>query len=268
MYKLIALDMDGTLLREDKTISSETFAAIKNARSKGVKVVLTTGRPLKGIKRYLEQLGLITEGDYAITCNGSVVQETKTGKVIAEKRLTYQDLLDIYQLSKDLNLNIHALTANTCLSPKVSKYTQLEADINKIPLEILDYNTMDSERKIIKAMLVDEPEILDEAIKRIPKEFYDRFTIVKSAPFFLEFLNKSVNKGVGVELLASSLNIKQEEIICVGDADNDIHMIEYAGLGVAMANAFPQVKRKANYITHSNENDGVAHVINKFILAS
>jgi len=268
MYKLIALDMDGTLLKDDKTISPETYTAIKNAKAKGIKVVLTTGRPLKGIKRYLEHLDLISEGDYAITCNGSVVQETDTGKVIAEKRVTYQDVLDIYELSKVLKVNMHALTANTCISPKISKYTQLESDINKIPLEILDYSEMDPNRKIIKAMLVDEPEILDEAIKKIPEEFYDRFTIVKSAPFFLEFLNKSVNKGVGVELLASCLDIKQEEIICVGDADNDIHMIQYAGLGVAMKNAFPQVKRAADYITHSNEDDGVAHVINKFILAS
>ena len=85
---------------------------------------------------------------------------------------------------------------------------------------------------------------------------------------FLEFLDKTVNKGTGVKLLAEKLNIRQDEIICIGDAENDIHMIEFAGLGVAMGNAFDNVKRAADFITKTNEEDGVAHVIDKFILAS
>ena len=108
-----------------------------------------------------------------------------------------------------------------------------------------------------KFMMIDHPEILDECIKKIPKKFYEKYTIVRSMPFFLEFLNPNANKGVG---------IKQDEVICVGDAGNDKHMIEYAGLGVAMGNATDDIKEIANYITRTNDEDGVAHVINKFIL--
>ena len=102
--------------------------------------------------------------------------------------------------------------------------------------------------KFCKVMIVDECEKLEEIIKSIPKEFYDKYTIVRSAPFFLEFLNKKVNKGTGVELLAKHLNIKQEEIMTFGDAGNDLDMIVYAGMGVAMENAFEEVKKAANLI--------------------
>ena len=115
-------------------------------------------------------------------------------------------------------------------------------------------------------MMVDEPELLDEAISKLPKEVYDKYTVVKSAPFFLEFLNKKVNKGTGVELLASHLGVKQDEIITMGDAGNDLHMIEYAGMGIAMGNATDDIKAIANYITDSNSEDGVAKAIEKFVL--
>jgi Cof subfamily protein (haloacid dehalogenase superfamily) len=267
MYKLIAIDMDGTLLKEDKTLSKETCRVIKKAHSKGIKIVLSTGRPLRGIEQYLEKLNLVSDKDYAVTFNGAVVQNIKTKEIIAEKGLTRADMLFLYDVSLKLNLNIHALTHNSVISPRNSTYTQLESDLNNMPLQIIDFKNLSKSTEIIKILMVEDPAILQHAITKLPRELYDKYTIVKSAPFFLEFLNKSVNKGVGVELLAKSLNIKQEEVICIGDAGNDIHMIKYAGLGVAMGNAFEEVKKIADYITLSNEEDGVAEVIKKFVLA-
>ena len=266
MYKLVALDMDGTLLNEDKKISAENFNAIERAKKKGVKVVLATGRPAKGISRYLEELNLLTDDDYAVAFNGAVVQNTKTGKVISKNLLGLDDLKYLYNLSKKLSVNIHILTLESCLTPKINEYSQLEARMNNIPLEIIDFNKIDNSTTIVKIMFIDKESILSEAIEKLPKEVYEKFTVVRSAPFFLEFINKKVNKGFGVELLAKSLGIKQEEVICMGDAGNDIHMIQYAGLGVAMGNAFPEIKEVANYVTKTNEEHGVAHVINKFIL--
>jgi Cof subfamily protein (haloacid dehalogenase superfamily) len=265
MYKLIALDMDGTLLREDKTISKDTFKAIQRAREKGIKIVLSTGRPIDGIRKYLKQLDLINDDDYAVAYNGSLVQNTKTDEIIAQTVMTQEDAAFLYKLSKELNVNIHALTENSCITPKWNKYTQVEIDINGIPLEIVDFNNL-TNRKIIKIMFVDEPEYLTEVINKLPKKLYEKYSILRSSPIFLEFLDKKVNKGYGVELLAKKLNIKPEEVICIGDAGNDIHMIKFAGLGVAMGNAFPEVKEAADYITLSNEDNGVAHVINKFVL--
>ncbi|WP_055666811.1 sugar-phosphatase [Desnuesiella massiliensis] len=266
MYKLIAVDMDGTLLREDKTISEETIKAINRAKAKGIKVVLATGRPLEGIEKYLEELNLIRKEDYALTYNGAIVQNTLTKKVISNNLIKGSDLKYLYKLSKELKINIHAFDKSGCITPVMSKYTELEGTINKINVNLVDFNTIKEEEDIIKVMMVEEPEKLEEAIAKLPKELYDEYTIVRSAPYFLEFLNKQGNKGEGVRMIAQYLGIKQEEVICVGDAGNDVHMIKYAGLGVAMGNAFDEVKEIADFITKTNEEDGVAHVINKFIL--
>ena len=266
MYKLIAIDMDGTLLNDEKKISPANFQAIQQARENGVKVVLASGRPLVGFKRYLEELNLISEDDYAVAFNGALVQSAEGSKVISKMPLTIEDYKNLYKLSKELNVNIHALTEDSVISPKDSEYTRQEASWNGIPSEIIAVDDVDASTTIVKVMFVDKPEIIEEVIKMIPEEVSSKYTVVRSAPFYLEFLNKAVNKGAGVAALAEKLNIKQEEVICIGDAGNDIHMIEYAGLGVAMGNAFPEVKKVANFITKTNEQDGVAHIINKFIL--
>lgn len=266
IYKLIAIDMDGTLLSDEKKISTVNCEAIQQAKENGVKVVLASGRPLVGFKKYLKQLNLVSEDNYAVAFNGALVQTSDGGEIISKKTLTVEDYKSLYKLSKDLNVNIHALTENSVIAPEDNIYTREEAAMNGISCEIIDVENVPSDTTIVKVMFVDAPEILDEVIKNIPVAVSDKYTIVRSAPFYLEFLEKSVNKGAGVAALAEKLNIKQEEVICIGDAGNDIHMIKYAGLGVAMGNAFPEVKKVANFITKTNEQDGVAFIIDKFII--
>lgn len=267
MYKLIAIDMDGTLLREDKSVSERTKNAIKLAKEKGVYVVIATGRPIDGVSRYLEELDMLGENDYVLSYNGGLVLKTKSREVVSKTALTGADLHYLHNLSKELGVNIHSFSeVHGLITPKNSKYTEVEANINGIKIAINDYSDIEDDHSIIKVMMIDEPEVLQKAIDNLPKEVYEKYTVVRSAPFFLEFLNKKVNKGTGVELLAKHLNIKQEEIMTFGDAGNDLDMIVYAGMGVAMANAFDEVKEAANYITDSNENDGVAKAIEKFVL--
>ena len=266
MYKLLAIDMDGTLLNDEKKISLANYEAIQQARENGVKVVLASGRPLVGFKRYLEELNLVSEEDYAVAFNGALVQSSEGGEIISKTTLTLEDYKSLYKLSKELKVNIHALTETSVISPKDSEYTRREAEMNGISNEIIPVEDVTEDTTIVKVMFIDKPELIDEIIQKIPEEVSSKYTVVRSAPFFLEFLHKSVNKGAGVAALAKKLNIKQEEVICIGDAGNDIHMIKYAGLGVAMGNAFPEVKRIANFITKTNEEDGVAYIINKFIL--
>lgn len=267
MYKLIALDMDGTLLREDKTISERTKKAIKAAQEKGVYVVLATGRPVDGVTQCLEELDMLGEDDYALSYNGGLVVKTKSREVISKIALTGSDLHYLHNLSNELGVNIHAFSEiHGLITPKNSKYTEVEANINNIKIGINDFSNIEDDHSIIKVMMIDEPEVLQKAIDSLPKEVYDKYTVVRSTPYFLEFLNKKVNKGTGLELLAKHLGIKQEEVMSFGDAGNDLDMIVYAGMGVAMDNAFPEVKEAANYITDSNENDGVAKAIEKFVL--
>lgn len=266
MYKLIALDMDGTLLNSKKTISKENKEAIKAAKAKGVKVVLATGRPLKGIEKYLKELDLVNDGDFAIAFNGALVQEVKTGNVLSENYMNEDDLSTLYNLSKDLNVDIHFLTTDQCYTPKFNIYSEIESSLNGIPLKIIDFNNISKDLTIVKIMLVGSEDKIDEIIKVIPKELNEKYNIVRSASIYLEFLNKDVSKGYGVEKLSNKLDINKEDIICVGDAGNDMHMIDFAGLGVAMGNAYDEAKEVANYITKTNDEHGVAHVINKFIL--
>lgn len=268
MYKLIAIDMDGTLLNEEKKISQANYEAIQQATKNGVKIVLASGRPLVGFKKYLKELNLISENNYAVAFNGAFVQSTEGTKIISKTTLTLEDYKSLYKLSLELEVNIHALTENSVISPKDNEYTRQEAHWNGIKSKIGPVEDVDSNTTIVKVMFVDKSDIIDEAITKIPAEISSKYTVVRSAPFYLEFLPKSVNKGAGVSALAEELNIKQEEVICIGDAGNDIHMIKYAGLGVAMGNASPEVKRASDFITKTNEEDGVAFIIDKFIINS
>ena len=262
MYKLIAIDMDGTLLKSDKTVSDRTKKTLKEAREKGVNVVIATGRPIDGVSRYLEELDMLGENDYVLSYNGGLVLKTKSREIISKIALTGADLHYLHKLSEELGVNIHAFS-----TPKNSKYTEVEANINNIKIGINDYSKIEDDHSIIKVMMIDEPEVLQKAVDNLPKEVYEKYTVVRSTPYFLEFLNKEVNKGTGVKLLADHLGVKQEEVMTFGDAENDLDMIVYAGMGVAMANGFEEVKEAANYITDSNEEDGVAKAIEKFVLS-
>lgn len=267
MYKLIALDMDGTLLTSDKKISENTKNALKEAEAKGVKVVLASGRPLSGITRYLAELDLLKSDDYALSFNGGIVVNNKTEEIVTSTLLKGSDLKKIYEISKELDINIHAFSLKEGLiTPKMSQYTKYECDMNGIDFTIKDFNEIKDEEDIVKVMMIDPQEKLDEAIKKLPKYLYDKYSVFKSAPYFLEFTNKEVDKGKGLKKLGEYLGIKQEEMIACGDAGNDISMIKYAGLGVAMKNATDDVKEVSDYITLSNDEDGIAHIVNKFIL--
>ncbi|WP_143316179.1 sugar-phosphatase [Clostridium sp. HBUAS56017] len=267
MYKIIALDMDGTLLNDEKVITDKTKNALIEARKKGVKVVLASGRPVDGLKRYLNELELVEDNEFVLSYNGCLVQKTKGEEIICEVGLTGKDLHYAYELSRQLGVNIHAFSPTRGLiTPKVSKYTEVEANINDIDIRVCDFNTIEEDEHIVKIMFIDEPEILDKAIASLPSEIYERYNVVKSTPYFLEIINKESGKGVGLKALADYLDIPSKEIIAVGDAGNDLDMIEFAGLGVAMGNATEKIKEIADYITGKNTEDGVLEVVEKFIL--
>ena len=264
--KLIAIDMDGTLLLPDHTISPAVKTAIAAARARGVNVVLTTGRPYAGVHSYLKELHMEQPGDYCITYNGALVQKAGDGSTVAQTALSYDDYLE--QLSREVGSHFHALDRNTLYTANrdISYYTVHESFVATIPLVFCEAEKMDPETQFLKVMMIDEPEILDKVISRIPAEVKEKYTVLKSAPYFLEILDKRVNKGTGVKSLADALGIKAEEVMAIGDQENDIAMIEYAGVGVAMDNAIPSVKEIANFVTKSNLEDGVAYAIEKFAL--
>lgn len=269
MYKLIALDIDGTLLNSDKEITTHVYESIQEAKKEGFKVVLSTGRPLQGVTPILEKLNLTDDGDYVICFNGAVVQEVKSKKVIADIDMSADDFNIIYnQVCKPNNTNIHINTPTHLITPQETphKYTIHESNLNNISIEFKHEDNIDDSIKFCKVMIVDEPERLEEIIPSIPKELYEQYTIVRSAPFFLEFLNKEANKGTALKALCKNIDLPVEKTIAVGDEENDQHMIKLAGLGVAMGNARESIKEIADYVTDTNNNHGVAKTINKFLL--
>jgi Cof subfamily protein (haloacid dehalogenase superfamily) len=266
--KLIAIDMDGTLLLPDHTISPAVKNAIAAARERGINVVLTTGRPYAGVHSYMKELHMEREGDYCITYNGALVQNASDGSTVAQTTLSYDDYRYLEQLSREVGSHFHALDRNTLYTANrdISPYTVHESFVATIPLVFCEAEKMDPQTQFLKVMMIDEPTILDQAIARIPLEVKEKYTVLKSAPYFLEILHKSVTKGTGVKALADVLNIKPEEIMAIGDQENDIAMIEFAGVGVAMENAIPSVKEAADFVTKTNLEDGVAYAIEKFAL--
>jgi HAD-superfamily hydrolase, subfamily IIB len=269
MYKLIALDMDGTILKNDTTISERTKNAVKLAKQCGIKVVLASGRPMEAINNYLEELELISEEDFVLSYNGAIVQNTGTKEKIVSNLLTGKDAHILYKLSLDMGVDINGFSKlHGLVAPRNNIYIQIQCDeINKALVE-MDFYEIKEEDEITKIIMTEDAEVLSRGIELIPDNIYEEYTVLKSDKSFLEFLNKDSNKGKGLEYLANHLGITREEIISVGDAENDKHMIEFAGLGVAMGNASDDIKKIADYIAPTNEEDGVAHIIERFILAN
>ncbi len=265
--KLVAVDIDGTLLNSKNEVTPQVAKAVKEARDAGVKFVIATGRPIAGVQHLLQELDLRHPDNYVITFNGGLVQDTATEEDIIREPLSYDDYLDIEFLSRKLGVHLHAITKEGIYTANrnIGKYTVHEATLVSMPIFYRTPEEM-TEKEIVKIMMIDEPELLDQAIAGIPQEFYDRFTIVKSKPFYLEFMPKTVSKGAAVLHLAEKLGFTRDELMAIGDEENDRAMLEVVGHPVVMANGVPEVKKIAKHITKSNDEDGVAYALRKWVL--
>lgn len=267
--KLIAIDIDGTLLNSDRKLTKTVKESLKKASQKGVKVVLCTGRPTSGVNHLLEQLNLIGETQYVITYNGSLVQTTDGIQIIKQYGLSTDDIDAVRNMAEQLDVSYHFTDKEAIYTTNknIGKYTVHEAELVGMPLRYRTQEDIKKEKQTaLKAMFVDEPDKLDEVIKRLPLEFSKRFFTIKSAPYYLEVLHKDANKGNALRALAKHLGIKMSEVMAIGDNYNDMDMIIVAGYSVAMGNAVPTLKSAAKYITESNDRDGVAKIVNLLVL--
>ena len=266
MIKLITIDLDGTLLDNEKNISEKNKLAIKRCHDNDVKIVLATGRPINGVMRYLNELGLTTKNDYVICYNGAKTFNVGTNEIVISSTINGKIVKELYQKSKELDVDFHAFRFNEeLITPKANPYTDVEATINKIDYHLFDFNDIKDDELFLKAMMVSSDENITRIIPINEKIYGNDYSILRSSKIFLEFLNKNIDKGQALEGLAKYLNININETMAIGDAGNDIPMIKKAGIGVAMENAFLEVKKSADYITLSNLNDGVSYAINKFV---
>ncbi len=267
MYKLIALDLDGTLLRSDKTISPRTQQALSQARAQGVKVVLASGRPPQGMYPFLQQLGIKGDNEFVVSFNGSWVTELVSHSLVHRSIVDGQTAKMVAKLAQETGLDCHAFSETLGLiTPKLSRYTDVECRLNGLTATEMDFAQLDDDHPVIKAMIVGEPSLLTPIRTQLPAHIHQQYAVVQSAPFFLEFLNPASSKGAAIESICQRLGIAAEHTICIGDAQNDHAMIEFAGLGVAMANGMEETRQLADMVTDSNDDDGVAKIIEQFLL--
>jgi Cof subfamily protein (haloacid dehalogenase superfamily) len=266
--KLIAIDMDGTLLTKHKIITPAVFTAIKKVRERGIKIVITTGRPFLGVLPYIDELNLREPDNFVITYNGALAQEIYTGEEFVRYPLSYDDFLELETLSRKIRVHMHSITNDAIYTSNrdISWYTAHEVYRVKMPFFYRTPEEMNESLEIIKIMYVDVPETLFEAVAKIPPHVLDRFSASWSAPYYYEFINKNANKGVTLKKLSEKLGVRPDDIMAIGDNGNDLSMIEFAGIGVAMGNATDAVKERAQIIGPSNEEDGVARILEKYVL--
>lgn len=265
-YQMIVLDLDGTLTNAKKEITPKTKTALMKAQQMGVRVVLASGRPTYGITPLADELEIGKYGGFIMSFNGGKITDWSNHEVLFEQKLNEELVPQIYQKAR--NAGMHILTyqgEGIAATNKNDQYVQHEAFINKMPVEQYDDFLRQIKYPINKCLVVGDPIPLHELELHMAKEMEGKISVYRSADFFLECVPLGIDKAQSLERLITKLGIKHENIIACGDGYNDLSMIKYAGLGVAMANAAEEVKQSADYVTLSNEEDGVAHVVEKFI---
>lgn len=266
--ELVAIDMDGTLLDPAHKLTPRVKQAIAEARALGVHIVLTSGRPVPGLAPFLQELGIEGDDDYCIACNGGLVQRIGPRETVVEYPLSFDDFVYCEQVAREIGVHFQALDAQRMYTPNrdISIYTVADSHLSRMPLSYRRVADMDPGMSFIKLMMIDEPEVLDAAIARLPAALTERFAVLKSAPFFLEVFDRRAGKGPSLQKLAEHLGIDRANVMAIGDQENDLTMLQYAGTSVAMGNAIEAVKATARFETATNADEGVAKAIERFVL--
>lgn len=267
MYKLIALDVNGTLLTDRKELTEEVIEAVRKAKKRGSKIVLCTERSYDGIVKVVHDLGN-QYVDYAICFNGALVKDAKMHTTLSRVNLTKDDLVYLYQTSERIGCSVHFDDEHSIYTPNqhIGKYTVQEAYYNNAPLYYRNAYDLPEHFIPSKAIFSEEKNKLDSSIKKLPKDFFSKFHAIKSGPNFFEILNSTASKGNALKALCERLGVDQLDVLAIGDHENDLSMLAFAGKSVAMENAERAVLQIADDVTASNNQNGVAAAINKYVL--
>ena len=270
-YDALILDIDGTLVTSQKVVSDATRDAIIAAQKRGKIVAIASGRSVAGIRRTAANIHLEEFGGYVIACNGTTVVNCKTGECIYNQTVPVNMIPAVYQAAKDANVGI--LVYNDPQKELVSgngvdRYIEADAKACDISIREADDFVKAVNFPINKFLLTGDPEYMKEVEQRMQEKFGGTLNVFRSDPYYVELLPKFVDKGVAVEKLMKHLDLKKDKVICVGDSYNDLPMLRSAGMGVAMGNAQEAVKEAADYITDSNDEDGIVKIIEKFMTAN
>ena len=247
--KAIILDLDGTLLDDNKNIGEKTKKVLKNIKN-DIKIVLASARQFCRIRPYLEDLDLIQDNNYTICFNGSLVVDNNDNEIF----------------SSYINENTILSIDNFILDNNDVEWTYYTYENRFKRNEINDMNKFISENKIFKIVGLASQDRIEDIKSILPKGYYDIVEVTNSENGRIEFVNKGMTKVKAIKIVLDKLNISKENVIAIGDGDNDIEMLEYASLGIAMKNSPDIVKNKADIITkYTNNEDGVGIMVEELI---
>lgn len=263
MYKLIAMDIDDTLLNDELVVTEGTKKAMEEAIALGVTVTLATGRMFASAQKIASQINLNVP---IITYQGALVKTLLDGKALYERNVPADAARKLFAFTQERGLHLQLYTDDVLYSKEDNERIIKYSKITNIPYIVEpDYDKL-IELPTPKMLIIDEPDYLDTLIPELQALIGDQTHITKSKPHYLEITHKEGTKGHALRFLAEHIGCSIDQTIAIGDAWNDHEMIEAAGLGVAMGNAIPALKEIADYVTLTNNEEGVRHVIEKFVL--
>ena len=265
-YKLLVLDLDGTLTNSKKEITRHTKETLIKAQEAGLKVVLASGRPTYGVAPLANELELQKYEGYILAYNGGEIIDWKTRELMYEKQLDSDLLPYLYRCAKENDFAIVTYENEYVLTEKPDdEYVLKEALLNVMKIKKVDNFLEAVKHPITKCLIVGEPSRLALLEKEMYEHLKDRMGVFRSEPYFLELVPKGIDKAQSLAVLLKELGMTKDEMIAIGDGFNDLSMIKFAGMGVAMGNAQQIVKDNADFITLTNEEDGAAYAIEKFM---
>lgn len=266
-YKIIVLDLDGTLTNRDKIITSRTRNALMEAQEAGNIVVLASGRPTPGVEPLAKELEMDRFGSYILSYNGGMITNCKTGETVFSSLLPLESNGKIIGLAKEHRVDILTYEGEEVITNnRECPYAISESNINHLPLRQVDDMEAYVDFQVPKFIMLDDGDYLVTVEPKVKAAMGRDFSVYRSEEYFLEIMPKGIDKAQSLARLLDILGLKKEQMIACGDGYNDLTMIKYAGLGVAMENAVLPVRNAADYITASNNHDGVGLVVEKFML--
>ena len=288
MYKLVAIDLDGTLLDQNEEVTRNTKKTIKKLIDEGIEIVIASGRPIDSIKAIAKEIGC---KNYFIAGNGALIYDIQKDEIIYEKYMSKEKILELIKLCEENSINYNVYMESTILAKEI-KYNVLyyhkenlkkeESKKTRINIvnDMYEYVKQEKDAKFLKMTVCDEnPIVFKNVLKKLKKingiEVLDithmsRKTITQGTKeynieyYCTEISKKNVDKWNAIEFLIDKLNIKKEEVMAIGDNVNDKKMIENARLGVAMNGSTKVVTNVANEIADSNDEEGVSKILQKY----
>lgn len=260
MYKLVALDVDDTLLNSKHELSERNRETIKRLSLLDINFALATGRSFQGIKSIIDTLGLSSP---QITNHGAIITLPSTSQTVFKKCIPKHLGHKVIRLADELNVTVVVVRENSIFAREHNVDTDyMQTYLDPEPTIVKELvETLEPEPTHLMIITYGNVDVYENVHRLITRQMGNHLNIYRTSPFFIEILHKNVTKGNALKMVASRLNIKKEEIISIGDSQNDVSMFSVSGLSIAMGNAITSVKEKTNLITADCDSDGVAKAL-------